>query len=260
MSEFAETNASPAKNSLWPKRLRWFFAELIVVVAGILLALGLQSWWQGRDNDARGALYQQQILADARLTRNTYQKALAADYKLRTATLHLSEALHQNTDSLQAEQAMQWLSVASGWFYDPRPIFGNINSLINTGEIQRIQNPQIRASIIEHASIINGALADADGQPDRMRRANDNELLRLEEAGLPPQHGEVDEEGNNQPADVKTFLPLYLAAWPKLRSDAQYRNDQNMRIMAYDNMTMYNKEILAATEWLIGILEADNPK
>lgn len=259
MTERTALDALP-NHSPWPKRIRWFLAELIVVVAGILLALGLQSWWQGRENDALGSLYQQQILSDLRLTRTTYQKALAADHKLRTATLRLSEALHQNTDSLQAAQAMQWLPWRSGWFYDPRPVFGNINSLINTGEIQRIQNPQIRASIIEHASIINGALADADGQPERMRRANDNELLRLEEAGLPPRHGEVDEEGNNLPADVKTFLPRYLVAWPKLQSDAQYRNDQNMRILAYDNMAMYNKEILAATEMLIAILEANDTK
>lgn len=259
MSDHIESATLPTK-SPWPQRLRWFFAEITVVVAGILLALGLQSWWQERESHALGVVYQQQILSDLHLTRTTYQKALAADNQLRAATLRLSEALHQNTDSLQAAQAMQWLPWRSGWFYDPRPVFGNINSLINTGEIQRIQNPRIRASIIEHASIINGALADADGQPERMRRANDTDLLRLEEAGLPPRHGDVDEEGNTLPADVKPFLPLYLAAWPKLRSDAQYRNVQNLRILAYDNMAMYNKEILAATEKMIAILEADDSR
>ena len=75
MSEHLESITLP-NNSLWLQRLRWFFAELIVVVAGILLALGLQSWWQGRENDVRGISYQRQVLADAKQTRASYQKPL----------------------------------------------------------------------------------------------------------------------------------------------------------------------------------------
>ena len=84
-----QTELSPALNSksLWPQRLRWFFAELIVVVAGILLALGLQSWWQGRENDARGIFYQHQVLADVKQTRATDQKAIATDAQLRNVTI-----------------------------------------------------------------------------------------------------------------------------------------------------------------------------
>jgi len=35
----------------WNPRLRWFAAEIVVVVAGILIALGLNAWWQGRQQD-----------------------------------------------------------------------------------------------------------------------------------------------------------------------------------------------------------------
>ncbi len=251
-----QSTTTQATKSLWPQRLRWFLAEITVVVAGILLALGLQSWWQGRDNDARGALYQQQILADARLTRDTYKKAIAVDKELRAATARLSEALNSK-QSLQNDEALQWLPWRSGWFDDPRPVIGNVYALIDTGDIELIPNPKVRAAIVEYASILKGGIADIDGQPDRMRRANDLELLRLEEAEVPMMIRKISETGMNDPEAYKNYLPLYTAAWPTLRKDAQYRFVQSSRLMAYDNMARYSNEMLVASEKLIATLEAD---
>jgi hypothetical protein len=258
MTELAESAITTSENNLWLRRFRWFFAELTVVVVGILLALGLQSWWQTRENGARGDAYQRQVLADVKQTRATYQKAIATDAQLRNVTAQLSEALHTR-QTLEGEQAMAWLAWRSGWFADPRPVVGNVYALIDTGDIQLIANPKVRAAIVEYASILKGGLADIDGQPDRMRRANDSELLRFEEAGLPPKMGLlfVSDKGKYEGEFSKEYLNLYNAAWPKLQQDAQYRNVQNLRILAYDNMTSYHKEILAASEKLIAILEAD---
>jgi len=246
----------PSAKSVWPHRLRWFLAELTIVVAGILLALGLQSWWQTRENDARGAAYQIQVLADVKRTHATYQKAIATDTHLRDVTARLIEALHTK-EVLQSEDPMPWLAWRSGWFADPRPIIGNVYALIDTGDIQLIPDPRVRAAIIEYASILKGSIADIDGQPDRMRRANDSEFLRYEEAGLPPRMDEVSDIGKYEGGQLEKYKMLYIAAWPSLRKDPQYRNVQNLRILAYDNMTSYHKEILAASEKLIAILEAD---
>ena len=249
--------ATPEK-STWPKRLRWFFAELIVVVFGILLALGLQSWWQTRENDARGLTYQQQVLADAKQTRATYQKAITTDTNLRNVTAHLSDALHIRL-TLEGDEAMAWLAWRNGWFSDPRPVVGNVYALIDTGDIQLIPNPKVRAAIVEYASILKVGIADIDGQPDRMRRATDSELLHFEEAGLPPKAGLlfISDKGKYEGEFSKDYLKLYNAAWPALSQNPQYRNVQNLRLLAYDNMTSYHKEILAASEKLIAVLEAD---
>lgn len=246
----------PADTTLWPRRLRWFLAEITVVVAGILLALGLQSWWQGRENESRGDAYQRQILSDVRQTQATYEKAIANDRELRAATARLSDAL-SSKESLQGDEALQWLRWRSGWFSDPRPVTGNVYSLIDTGEIQLIRKPEIRAAIIEYASIMKGGSADSDGQVGRMQRANDLEVLRLEEAGLPPLPRDISDIGKYDSEQLKDILPQYTAAWPKLRNDPQYRTVQNLRLMAYDNMTSYNQEMFAATEKLKAILEAD---
>lgn len=258
MTDLTESSKTSSDNNFWLRRFRWFFAELTVVVVGILLALGLQSWWQTRENDARGSVYQRQVLADVKQTRATYQKAIATDTQLRNVTAQLSEALHTR-QTLEGEHAMAWLAWRSGWFADPRPVVGNVYALIDTGDIQLIANPKVRAAIVEYASILKGGIADIDGQPDRMRRANDSELLHFEEAGLPPRmdHLFISDQGKYEGEFPKNYLKLYNAAWPKLQQNAQHRNVQNLRILAYDNMTSYHKEILAASEKLIATLEAD---
>jgi hypothetical protein len=256
MPETIETTASPEKNLLWPQRLRWFFAELVVVVAGILLALGLQSWWQGRENDVRGISYQRQVLADAKKTRATYQKAIATDTNLRNVTAQLSDALHTRI-TLEGDDAMTWLVWRSGWFSDPRPVVGNVYALIDTGDIQLIRNPKIQAAIVEYASILKSSIADIDGQPDRIRRANDSELLRFEEANLPQRDFKFVSDIGKYEGEVSKDYLMLNNAWPTLRQDPHYRNVQNLRLLAYDNMTSYHKEILAASEKLIAILEAD---
>ncbi len=129
--------------------------------------------------------------------------------------------------------------------------------LLGIGDIQLIPDPRVRAAIIEYASILKGSIADIDGQPDRMRRANDSEFLRYEEAGLPPRMDEVSDIGKYEGEQLEDYRMLYIAAWPALRKDPQYRNVQNLRILAYDNMTSYHKEILIASDKLIAILEAD---
>lgn len=60
MTEPEEMVASPTPSPGrwdWRPRLRWFAAEFLVVVAGILVALALNAWWQG----------QQQIREEQRL-------------------------------------------------------------------------------------------------------------------------------------------------------------------------------------------------
>jgi hypothetical protein len=51
-------------SGLWWTRTRWFAAEYLVVVVGILTAMALQAWWQERGNRAREQVYLRQLRAD----------------------------------------------------------------------------------------------------------------------------------------------------------------------------------------------------
>ncbi|NNF59355.1 MAG: hypothetical protein HKN04_14060, partial [Rhodothermaceae bacterium] len=41
----------------WRPKLRWFGAEIVVVVLGVLTAVGINAWWQGQQDAASEANY-----------------------------------------------------------------------------------------------------------------------------------------------------------------------------------------------------------
>lgn len=46
------------------RSLRWFAAEILVIVAGVLIALGLNSWWQDRQDAESEQVYLRLVLRD----------------------------------------------------------------------------------------------------------------------------------------------------------------------------------------------------
>ena len=238
--------------------LKWFASEFVVVVAGILVALGLQAWWQNRQDALRGAEYQEQVLSDVRVTERTLRESIAIDRARYSATKLLSTALYA-PDIPTREQTLQWLQSHSGWINDPRPVVGNVNALIQTGEIRLVSNPEVRRAIISYASIMDTTWEDRDAQSARMVRANDLALARLEAADVPPLLATPSPAGTYDPADLQGYLPRYLAAWARLRADEQFRTAQQWRLFAYSNIEYYNQEMLAATTQLRKRLETSAP-
>ena len=254
-SQNAQTRLESSK---WKPGLKWFAAEFMVVVAGILVALGLQAWWQNRQDSARSAEYQRQILVDVRATELTLRKSIEADRSLYANTKLLSTALYASENPTDA-QALQWLRSHSGWITDPRPILGNVNALIQTGEIRLVSNPAARSAIISYASIMKTSWEDRDAQSARMVRANELALARLEAAKLPPLLAEPSEDGEYAPGDLQDYSPKYLDAWPRLRADDQFRAAQQWRLFSYSNIAYYNQEMLDATTDLRKRLETNAP-
>lgn len=247
-----------ARSSARRRGLRWFASEFLVVVAGILVALGLQAWWQDRQDTSRGAEYQQQVLSDIRVSERTLREAMAIDQAHYAATKLLGAALYA-PGTPTAAQARQWLQSHPGWTADPRPVLGSVNALIQTGEIRLVPSAGARRAIVTYASVMETTWQDRDAQLARMVRANDLALGRLEAAELSPLSATPSQAGTYDPADLQGHLPAYLAAWPRLRADEQFRTAQQWRLFAYSNIEYYNQEMLTATTQLRKLLEEGQP-
>jgi len=254
----SQTAASEVGSSNSRTGLKWFASEFVVVVAGILVALGLQAWWQNRQDSSRGAEYQEQVLSDVRVTERTLRESIVIDRAHYSSTRLLSAALYAS-DIPTRDQALQWLHSYPGWTADPRPILGNVNALIQTGEIRLVSDPEARRAIISYASIMSTTWADRDAQLARMVRANDLAIARLEAGDLPPLMATLSETGTYDPNDLQDYLPEYLVAWPRLRADEQFRTAQQWRLFAYLNIEYYNQEMLTATTDLRQSLETSEP-
>jgi hypothetical protein len=252
----SRTAVSREGASKWKDGLKWFGAEFLVVVAGILVALGLQAWWQDRQDASRGAEFERQLLSDVRETQRSLRDSIATDRAHSRTTSLLSTALYA-TDTPTPKQTLEWLQAYSGWTADPRPVLGNVNALIQTGEIRLVSNPRLRRAIISYASVMGTTWEDRRAQTDRMVRANDLSLARLEAADVPPIPVPASEAGTYTADDLRGYLPAYMAAWSRLRADGQFRTAQQWRLFAYSNIEYYNQEMLSASTRLRKDLEAN---
>ncbi len=129
----------------WQGKLRWFGAEFLVVVTGVLVALAVGAWWQGRQNHDKERAYLHQLVADLR---ETERASLGVDAFLRPVDragsllwLAFYEASPPLSDSLLA-----WAE-RSMWTATVRPVLGTAEALVATGDLALIQDDALRTAV-----------------------------------------------------------------------------------------------------------------
>jgi len=140
----------------WRPRLRWFAAEFLVVVAGILTALWLQSSWQEREDASREVAYLRQLAADLNETLDR---------------VALADSLHRESESAQTQLLFAFqrpepppLDSITLWLWgtiqrgpSPVPVMGTIDALVSTGDLRLIRDDSIRTAIVAYASSTRSA-------------------------------------------------------------------------------------------------------
>ncbi|GAB5535927.1 MAG: hypothetical protein Rubg2KO_21760 [Rubricoccaceae bacterium] len=152
------TPNSPRRRWTLRHAARWFGAEFLVVVTGVLVALAVGAWWQGRQNAAKETAYLRQLAADLR---GTELAANEADSFLRPVDragsllwLAFYQAAPPPRDSLLAlaERAM--------WTSTVRPVTGTAEALVATGDLALIRNDSLRTAIMAYLERTRGRLYD----------------------------------------------------------------------------------------------------
>lgn len=132
----------------WRRGVRWFGAEFLVVVTGVLVALAVGAWWQGRQEAVQERAYLRQLAADLH---ETEQAALASDAFLRPVdragsrlwlAFYGAEPPPQDTLLAWAERSM--------WTSTVRPVLGTAEALVATGDLALIRNDSLRTAIIAY--------------------------------------------------------------------------------------------------------------
>lgn len=126
--------------------MRWFAAEFLVVVTGVLVALALNAWWQGRQDAAREQAYLRQLSAELHETeRTTAELAVLQEERVR-ANAELVRAYH-NPNSPPADSLSAWLDFALFMGGIGRPVLGTAEALIATGDLRLIRNDSLRSAL-----------------------------------------------------------------------------------------------------------------
>jgi hypothetical protein len=135
-----------ARISEWSwSRIRWLSAELTIVVAGILIALAIQSWVDGRDDRAREREYLRQLLADLR---ETERLVLRDDSIHRVRDRSGVMLLHAffTPERPPRDSVLIWVLDAT-WYEPRRPVLGTADALVATGDLALLQDDALRAAV-----------------------------------------------------------------------------------------------------------------
>ena len=152
MTEIVETNAPstpiPPRRWDWRPKLRWFAAEILIVVAGVLIALALNAWWQGRQDAASEQSYLALISRDLEQMAENLQEL--ADYEdgqfqhSLTAYRILSMSAPTEAEQDTASESLERLT-SRRTIHATRATY---EDLLNTGNIQLIRDRTLRRRLV----------------------------------------------------------------------------------------------------------------
>jgi len=168
-----------APRSGWRHAARWFASELTVVVAGVLIALAVQAWWQGRSDRERETDYLRQLLADTRENRRLLEAQIATDSAAREQSLAMSRLLRSRDPLPPLDSLLSWSRLAGNG--NLRLVTGTQTGLLQTGEVRLIRNPDLRRTTLDLAASITRTEVTVDRNRDHLivyADARDASLIR----------------------------------------------------------------------------------
>ena len=135
------------------------FGELAVIVAGVLIALAMDSWWDRRQEQKQAEGYLQQLLVDFQGTERALEAAITADTKmLERVNSVLNLAFRRPfppDDSLELPTGYNQFE----------PLTGTLTALVQGGDLRLISNDSIRFDLIRLSTVLEATktiLRDAE--------------------------------------------------------------------------------------------------
>jgi hypothetical protein len=124
------------------------FAELAVIVAGVLIALAANSWWERRQEQNHAREYLEQLLVDVQTTERRLRSIIDTEtQRLETVNSIISRALAgpwPQPDSLE---------LPTGYDYF-EPLTGTLTALIQSGDLRLLRSDSIRFELIALSALI----------------------------------------------------------------------------------------------------------
>jgi hypothetical protein len=147
-----ESQASTPSPAPFSELGRWRGAlrEFVVIVAGVLAALGAQAWWEGREERGRERDYLAQLHADTRENERRLDDAIAVDSAAGRAAERLTAALYGPGPLPPADTVLRWIGDRTLASSDFQPLSGTYGALLATGDIRLIRTDSLRALLVAY--------------------------------------------------------------------------------------------------------------
>ena len=127
----------------WRPKARWLAAEIVVVVAGVLIALALDAWWEDRQAAAQERVYLNQLASDLETTANRLEQSEAG---MRNTMRRASNLLiaFADPDGADRDSVTHWVAWVV-WYQRPGLALGVARSL--TSDLSVVSDDSVRTAI-----------------------------------------------------------------------------------------------------------------
>lgn len=241
----------------WRPKARWFAAEITVVVAGVLIALALNAWWEAQQERRKESAYVSQLLEDARVNEQVLRDAILNDRGSQQRNASLLRAFQIRT-APEVDSLGVWLERPQGAYSDPRPSMGTVNALLQTGDARLLRNAATRAALSGYGSEMAADLGELSRTVDFMMSSVSRIGSRYEAVRLPLRVANA--EVRFPDTEQRRFLGGYIANWPTLQEDAQVRSGLQDLATAYSMRVFYLQRMLDGTSALRRLLEVERER
>jgi hypothetical protein len=132
----------------WPRNARWFLAEFMVVLTGVLVALALNAWWGERQNRQLERAYLLQLHED--LAASEADLSMIAD-EMMTRALHSAAVGHAFWDPSSTSADDLVVSLGAPLSANrTRPVLGTAQALVATGDLRLIRSDRLRSELMSY--------------------------------------------------------------------------------------------------------------
>lgn len=196
--------APPPRRWDWRPKLRWFGAEYLIVVLGVLTAVGINTWWADRDARARERLVLADLREDFAANKAEIQRIRGFSDLFIARFQELASMSDDAIASMPPDTVYDYVPPTfSNWTFDP--VTGSLDALIASGDLGLIRDRALRERLIS----FQGALRDSEEEKQAVFDLIGQGLEKMSRLGGPW----------GRPGDL---FPVQPADLIRLRNDADY--------------------------------------
>ncbi len=132
------------------------FVEGVVIVGSILLAFGLQAWWDGVQERQEEQRVLAALAEDFEETRVDTRQKIAATEAVRDTVMRLLELGSMEQPDVAREEIRQLLRGAFG-LYDLEPQISTYEDIVGSGNLRLIRSERLRIAMAQLVKDLEGA-------------------------------------------------------------------------------------------------------
>ena len=223
---------------------RYFFTELLIVVAGILIAVMLNSWREDNSSRNREQFYLKSLKTDFHQSlaslNDIYNQNLQSDSSVK----RLVDVLHNNKKSLSLDTTKIFRHLFG--FNRFVPSSGTYKEIISTGSLQILRNAELRI-----------ALSSWDDMILRNRQLEDVEFWQYHLINVPYLNKHIVRSDFRTETDDQRTPRVYKTDFKKLFADPEFENILVNRGGAVEEADTYIQTMIEHVKEIIKMIDED---